>query len=186
MSCHGGFSLEEVTRRSWFNPEKILEDAGLRSGMVFADVGSGDGFFTILAAEVVGDKGMVYAVDTDPAAIETLKRKSNMKRLINVKALTAEAEETVFCQGCVDIVFYSIVLHDFRNPVKVLENAKQMLKPSGRLVDLDWKKKRTKQGPPSHIRFSEEKAQQLIESAGFKIESVNDAGQDHYVIFAKS
>ena len=186
MSCHGGFSLEGATRRSWFNPEKILEDAGLRSGMVFADVGSGDGFFTILAAEVVGDKGMVYAVDTDPAVIEALKRKSNMKRLINVKALVAEAEETVFCQGCVDIVFYSIVLHDFRNPVKVLENAKQMLKPSGRLVDLDWKKKRTIAGPPVSIRFSEEKALQLIEGAGFKIERVNDAGQDHYAIFAKS
>ena len=69
MGCHGGFSLDEATRRSWFNPETILETAGLRSGMVFVDVGCGDGFFTIMAAQVVGPKGMVYAVDTDPFMI---------------------------------------------------------------------------------------------------------------------
>ena len=185
MSCHGGFSLDEDTRRRWFNPEKVLKDTGLRSGMVFVDVGCGDGFFTILAANVVGAKGKIYAVDTDASAIERLKRKLAEKGLANVKALVAEAEETVFCQECADIVFYSIVLHDFHDPAKVLVNAKQMLKPSGRLVDLDWKKKRMPFGPPFEIRFSEEQAQELIKNAGFKVESVRDAGRDHYIIMAK-
>ena len=75
MSCHGGFSLDEATRRSWFNPEKVLADAGLRSGMVFVDVGCGDGFFTIMAAQLVGEKGMVYAVDTDVSALRGLNAK---------------------------------------------------------------------------------------------------------------
>lgn len=177
--------MDEATRRSWFNPEKVLEDAGLRSGMVFVDVGSGDGFFTILAAQVAGEKGLVYAVDTDASAIERLKGKAEEKGLTNVKALVAKAEETVFCQGCADIVFYSIVLHDFRNPAKVLLNAKRMLKPNGRVVDLDWKKKQTSHGPPLRIRFSQEKAQRLMEAAGFKVESVRDLGIDHYIIVAK-
>ena len=185
MSCHGGFSLDEATRRSWFNPEKVLEDAGLRVGMVFADVGCGDGFFTILAAQLVGEKGRVYAVDTDASAIERLKRKAAEKGLANVKAVVAEAEETVFCDGCADVVFYSIVLHDFHDTAKVLLNSKRMLKPSGRLVDLDWKKKQTEIGPPVRIRFSEEQAQRLIKNAGFNVESVRDAGRDHYVVVAK-
>ncbi|MFH0897333.1 MAG: methyltransferase domain-containing protein [Candidatus Bathyarchaeota archaeon] len=37
-----------------------------------------------------------------------------------------------------DFVFFGIVLHDFKDPEKVLENAKKILKPYGRLVDLDW------------------------------------------------
>ena len=185
MSCHGGFSLDEATRRSWFNPEKVLVDAGLRSGMVCVDVGCGDGFFTILAARLVGEKGRVYAVDTDSSAIERLKRKAADKGLANVKAVVAEAEETVFCDGCADVVFYSIVLHDFHDPAKVLVNAMRMLKPSGRLVDLDWKKKQTEIGPPVRIRFSEEQAQRLIKNAGFNVESVKDAGRDHYIIMAK-
>ena len=185
MGCHGGFSLDEATRRSWFNPEKVLADSGLRSGMVFVDLGCGDGFFTILAAEIVGEKGKVYAVDTDASAIERLKRKAAEKGLANVKAVVAEAEETVFCDGCADIVFYSIVLHDFHDLAKVLLNAKRMLKPSGRLVDVDWKKKQTEIGPPVRIRFSEEQAQRLIKNAGFSVESVRDAGRDHYVVVAK-
>jgi ubiquinone/menaquinone biosynthesis C-methylase UbiE len=185
MACHGGFSLGETTRRSWFDPEKVLKDAGLRSGMVFVDVGSGDGFFTILAAEVVGEKGVVYAVDRDSSAIERLRRRAAEKGFANVKAVVAEAEETVFCEACADVVFYSIVLHDFRDPAKVLQNARRMLKPSGRLVDLDWKKKRMSFGPPVQIRFSEEKASALMEAAGFKIESVQDVGPYHYLIIAK-
>jgi ubiquinone/menaquinone biosynthesis C-methylase UbiE len=185
LGCHGGFSLDEATRRSWLNPEKVLADSGLSSGMVFVDVGCGDGFFTILVARVVGEKGMVYAVDTDASAIEKLKRKAVEKGLANVKAVVDEAEETVFCDACADVVFYSIVLHDFHDPAKVLVNAKRMLKPSGCLVDLDWKKKRTSFGPPIRIRFSEEQAQRLIRNAGFNVESVRDAGRDHYIIMAK-
>jgi ubiquinone/menaquinone biosynthesis C-methylase UbiE len=185
MSCHGGFSLDEATRRSWFNPEKVLADAGLRSGMMFVDVGCGDGFFTILAAQLVGEKGMVYAVDTDASAIERLKRKTAKKGLANVKTVVSEAEETVFCDGCADIVFYSIVLHDFRDPAKVLRNARRMVKKDGKLVDLDWKKKPTVHGPPVAIRLSEEQASRIIEDAGFKIESVKDAGHNHYLIVAK-
>ena len=185
MGCHGGFSLDEATRRSWFNPEKTLKTAGLRSGMVFVDVGCGDDFFTIMAAQVVGAKGMVYAVDADPSAIDRLKRKASDKRLTNVKAVAAEAEETVFCNKCADIVFYSIVLHDFHDPAKVLLNAKQMLKHTGRLVNLDWKKKQMVHGPPFQIRFSKEQAQTLIRNAGFTVESAHVVGKDHYVIVAK-
>ena len=89
------------------------------------------------------------------------------------------------CDGCADVVFYSIVLHDFHDPAKVLVNAKRMFKPFGRLVDLDWKKKQTEIGPPLRIRFSEEQAQRLIKDAGFKVESVRDVGRDHYVVVAK-
>jgi ubiquinone/menaquinone biosynthesis C-methylase UbiE len=172
MGCHGGFSLDESIRRNWFNPEKVLKNIGLRPGMVFADIGCGDGFFTILAAQVVGKKGMVYAVDTDASAIARLKRKAAEKGLDNVKAVVAEAEETVFCERCADVIFYSIVLHDFRDPTKVLRNAKRMLKLDGLLVDLDWKKKQMEHGPPFRIRFSEE-------------ESVAEAGSNHYLVMAK-
>jgi ubiquinone/menaquinone biosynthesis C-methylase UbiE len=184
MACHGGFSLDETVRRRWFNPEKILQDAGVKSGMVFVDVGSGDGFFTIMAAEFVGKTGKVYAVDTDASAIERLKRRATEKGFTNVEAVVAEAETTLFCDYCADIVLYSIVLHDFHDPVRVLKNARRMLKPSGKMLDLDWKKRNMPFGPPERIRFTEEKASGLIESAGFKILRTSDVGPYHYVVVA--
>ena len=185
MSCHGGFFLEETVRRKWYNPEAVLESVGLRSGMVFMDVGCGDGFFTLLAAQAVGETGKVYAVDVDASAIERLKRKAAEQGLKNVHAAVGEAEETVFCSQCADIVFYSMVLHDFKDPAQVLLNAKKMLKPTGTLVDLDWKKKLMPFGPPFPIRFSQAKATDLITQAGFTLKSVKEAGRYHYIITAK-
>ena len=183
MTCHGGFALDETTRRSWYNPEAILQD--LRPGMVFADVGCGDGFFTILAAKKVGEKGKVYAVDVDASAIKKLNSKAEVEGLKNIIAKVGRGEETVFCNKCADFVFYSMVLHDFDDPAKVLKNAKQMLKDDGRLIDLDWKKKEMPFGPPVKIRFSEEHVSNLMKNAGFKIENIKDVGNYHYVVTGK-
>jgi ubiquinone/menaquinone biosynthesis C-methylase UbiE len=185
MSCHGGFSLDEATRREWYNPELILQTIGLRSGMVFVDVGCGEGFFSILASKIVGEKGKIYAVDTDDSAIEKLKRKTKVEGLKNLTAKVGKAEETVLCKECADFVFYSMVLHDFYDPAKVLQNAREMIKPDGLLVDLDWKKIDIPFGPPVSIKFSEEQASNLIKSQGFTIADVRNVGPYHYVITAK-
>jgi len=177
---------EAKLRRQWRKPETTLKQVGLHAGMVFMDIGCGDGFFTLPAAQIVGEKGAVYAVDTDAAAIEKLKDNAAEKGLTNITAKIGSGEETVFCTECADIVFCSRVLHDFKDPEKVLRNAKTMLKPAGRLVNLDWKKKHTMFGPPLHIRFSEEQAADLIRAAGFAVESVKSAGRNFYVVTART
>jgi hypothetical protein len=59
-----------------------------------------------------------------------------------------------------------------------------MLKKPGKLVDLDWKKELMEFGPPLNIRFSEEKAIQLIELSGFKVQKLKASGLYHYLIVA--
>jgi len=183
ISMHG-FFVEENVRRQWFNPEGILKAIGLREGMVFADIGCGDGFFSILAAKVVGDKGKVYAVDVNPDSVRSLREKASEIGFDNLSAKVGRAEDTVFCEGCADIVFYSIVLHDFGDPLKVLQNAKCMLKSSGVLANLDWKKEEMPFGPPVNIRFSEQKAKSLIEKSGFGTANIMDVGKYHYLVLA--
>ena len=60
-----------------------------------------------------------------------------------------------------------------------------MLKPSGKLVDLDWKPEPMPLGPPLERRFSIDKARKLIEAEGLHVKSVTDAGPYHYIIVAK-
>jgi ubiquinone/menaquinone biosynthesis C-methylase UbiE len=183
MVCHGGFSLDEKTRRSWYNPEAVLLD--LKVGMTFADIGCGDGFFSLLAAKKVGANGKVYAVDIDPLGIEKLKSKAKTEGLTNIMAQAGKAEDTSFCTACVDVVFYSMDLHDFNDALKVLQNAKQMLKPNGRLIDLDWKKAQMPFGPPEAIRFSEQHVAELLKAAGLKLVNTKEAGPYHYIVTAK-
>jgi ubiquinone/menaquinone biosynthesis C-methylase UbiE len=175
----------EEERRNWQNPDAILVSIGLKPGLTFLDIGCGDGFFAIPAARIVGEKGVVYGLDSDEDAIDRLGKRARAEGLLNLNLKVGEAEETVLCKGCADIVFFGIVLHDFDSAPKVLSNARKMLKPDGRLVDLDWKKEPMNRGPPLRIRFSEEEAADLIEKAGLKIETVNTSEPYHYVIIAR-
>ena len=61
----------------------------------------------------------------------------------------------------------------------------KMLKLTGVLVNLDWKKEQMSFGPPMHIRFSENKAAELLKQAGFTVASIKEAGSYHYVVTAK-
>jgi ubiquinone/menaquinone biosynthesis C-methylase UbiE len=181
---HRRFYDDETERRKWQNPDAILAMIGLKPSFTFIDVGCGEGFFAIPAAKVVGRKGKVYALDIDEDAIAELKRNAARQGLKNLQAVVGGAEETVLCEACADILFFGIVLHDFKAPVKVLANAKIMLKPAGRLVDLDWKKEIAAFGPPLKIRFSEDQASNLIREAGFKVEQATEVGPYHYILIA--
>ena len=55
MEHFGGILRDEQERRKWQNPEDILAEIGLRSGMTFMDIGCCQGFFTIPAARIVVD-----------------------------------------------------------------------------------------------------------------------------------
>jgi ubiquinone/menaquinone biosynthesis C-methylase UbiE len=178
------FQYNEQERKKRQDPFKILKDIGLKSGMVFIDIGSNEGFFTIPATQIVGSKGHVYALDIDDVAIAKLSQKIDKLNIKNCLAMTANAEEFCFDQGIADILFLGTVLHDFKNPLKVLKNAKSMLKNNGTLINLDWQKKDMIIGPPPNIRFSTLKAQKLIEKAGLRVVSIEDYDQFYYLIKA--
>jgi ubiquinone/menaquinone biosynthesis C-methylase UbiE len=178
------FLADDPERNQWQNPEQILSSIGLREGMVFVDLGCGEGYFAIPAARRVRNYGKVFAVDINAESVERLRTRAEKEGLKNLVSRVGEAENIRFCEGCADIVFFGIDLHDFRDPVAVLQNAKQMLGPQGRLVDLDWKDEPMEMGPPLGKRFSIKKARHLIESVGLRIQSVQDAGPYHYLIIA--
>jgi ubiquinone/menaquinone biosynthesis C-methylase UbiE len=182
---HKRYRHDDESRVKWQNPEATLTEIGLASGMVFADLGCGEGFFALPAARIVGPEGQVYALDIDAEAINLLKQAAEKEGLGNIIAVAGEGESTVLCEACADIVFFGIVLHDFTDPAMVLRNAGRMVKPEGRLVNLDWKKEQMDLGPPVEIRFDEDKAARLISDAGFSVEKVEGISPYHYVITAK-
>lgn len=173
-------------RKHWQNPETILNRIGLKSSQVFMDLGCGNGFFAIPAARIVGENGKIYGLDINKDAIFAFEDRVQKEGLKNIVTIFGKAEESIFCEDCCDIVFLANVLHDFGDPSKVLRNARRMIKTSGRLVDVDWKKKTTLMPrPPLRKRFSEADASSLIRKAGFEIELVGETGPYHYIIIAK-
>ncbi len=176
---------DDAERLTWQNPDTILTEAGLKPGDTLIDLGCGEGFFALPAARIVGPRGKVYGLDTRSQAIAAVQEKAARWGLGNLVLKVGRAEEVVLCDQCADIVFLGIVLHDFDDPALVLRNAARMLKPEGRLTNLDWKKEPMPWGPPLHIRFDPERATGLIEAAGFSLESTDTSARFHYVISAR-
>lgn len=181
---HHEFAYNEADRLQRQNPVDILSRIGLGPNMVMIDVGSNDGYFTIPAAKLVGSGGHIFAVDVSELAIQKLNEKLKLASITNCTTLTAKAEETIFVEAKADLVFMGTVLHDFEDPEKVLINARKMLKKNGKLVNLDWRKKKTDMGPPLEKRFSKDKASKMVEAAGLKIIKLQNYDDNYYLIEA--
>jgi len=176
--------ISDGDRRKMMDPDILLSKIGLKPGMTLMDVGCGQGFFALPAARIAGPEGRVYGIDIDDEAIDLLGRRASDAGL-NIILLRGEAEKTVACKGCADIVFLCISLHDFADPEKVLDNAWHMLKPGGVLADLDGKKVGTDGKTHAGKRISEKEASKLLEGANFNVESVEDISDWLYLILAK-
>ena len=95
--------MDSPLRYRLSHPVRILGGAGIRPGQEVLEIGCGTGFFTIPAAELVGDEGRVYAVDPHPLAIEQVTRKIQAARLTNVRLIRADATEAGLASGCIDL-----------------------------------------------------------------------------------
>ncbi len=165
----------------WQNPHEILLEIGLKPGDTFIDVGSGDGYFAIPAAKIVGEHGRIFALDSNGEALRRLQVMAASERLDNISLKKGYAEDVVLCRGCADFVFFGIVLHDFRDPTKALRNAMIMLKKGGKLINLDFTKD-SNIGPPKSIKFSRETATRIIEDAGFNVIEVRGIEPYSYLV----
>jgi ubiquinone/menaquinone biosynthesis C-methylase UbiE len=172
-------------RRLWQDPEAILEVIGLKPGDTLADIGAGDGYFSLPAAKIVGAAGTVYAMDFSPEAMASLQGKATEACLKNIRPITGDVEQEIICSKCADVVLLANVLHDFLHPLRALANIKSMLKTGGTLADLDWKKEPMQaHGPPLAKRLDQDEATALLQQAGFKVTKNTLSGPFHYLLLA--
>lgn len=114
-------------------PAKVLTDAGVQSGMTVLDFGCGPGGFSLAAAQIVGRNGVVYAVDVQPAALESVRRGAARGGIDNLRPLLGD-EISQVPSASVDMVLLYDVLHIDPDPASaraLLETIHRVLKPDG-------------------------------------------------------
>jgi SAM-dependent methyltransferase len=127
--------MESPLRRRFFNPVKALKGAGIHSGQEVLEVGPGTGFFTVPAAELVGDEGRVYAIDPHPLAIEQVAGKIRDAGLTNIRLIKADATEAGLASGSIDLVLLFGVIPSPTLPLdRLLPETHRLLKPEGALA----------------------------------------------------
>ena len=109
---------------------------GVTPGGAWADLGAGTGAFTLALAELVGPEGEVIAVDRDRGALRDLER---ALRPGNAKVRTLSADFTrPLDLASLDGVVMANSLHFVRDKAPVLALVHDMLKPSGRLLLVEY------------------------------------------------
>jgi ubiquinone/menaquinone biosynthesis C-methylase UbiE len=179
--------LMSEERKQWHNPETILKFAGATKGMTMADLGSGPGFFTIPMAQITGEKGLVYAVDSNQNMLDSLK--GNLARSkVNpkvIKIVNSDVCNTGISKESVDLVIFANVLHEVADKKAFFGEVKRISKVTAIIVDVDWKKIQTEHGPPLESRLSENEATQIFSKSGFAVVKQTDAGPYHYELICK-
>lgn len=127
--------MESPLRRRFFDPVRALKVAGIQSGQEVLEVGCGTGFFTIPAAELVGDEGHVYAVDLHPLAIEQVAKKIRDAGLTNVRLIKADALRTGLASDCMGLVLlFGVIPSPTLSLDRLLPEMYRLLKPEGVLA----------------------------------------------------
>lgn len=87
------------------DPYESLRAAGLSPGQQVLEVGCGPGFFTLPAAEMVGQDGSVTSLDVSPAAVEHVEQKVEQAGASNVEVVLANVADTNLPDESFDLAF---------------------------------------------------------------------------------
>jgi len=172
--------LDAPERRTTQDPVRLWKEVDLAEGEVVVDVGAGSGFFSFPASDLVGPRGHVFAVDVSRDLVDLLRERSEGRRFRNVEAVLSTARHIPLEDAAADVVLLANVLHGL--PPSTLDEAVRTLRPGGRLVNVDWKKTPTPEGPPVKHRLSPAEAARALSARGLRPRRSFDLGPSHYVL----
>ncbi len=165
--------FESKERDQWQKPERVVEALGLKPGSAVADIGAGTGYFTRRFSKAVGAGGKVYAIDSEPAMADYLKKEVKEKDLKNVTVELVKPGSPDLAPQSVDLIFLCVVLHHVDNRIEYLRKLSGALKPGGRVVLIDFNSSSPVGPPPAH-RILEADAKDEFRQAGYRLVKEHD------------
>ena len=158
----------------------VMDTLGISPGKSVADIGAGSGFFTVLAARRVGDKGTVYAEDINPDAIQYIDARLKKEDLHNVKAVLGKPDDPLL-PAPVDAVLLLKTYHEVAQPIVLFRNLRHSLAKDAKVGVIDRNGDGTNHGVGRDVVIREMKA------AGYKViqqEDYKKDGMDYFLVFA--
>lgn len=178
MTYHSGNQL--------IDPQIVFQKSHLQPGMRVADFGCGKtGHLVFPAAVIVGEQGIVYAVDIIKELLAEIDKRAALEAFHNVRTVWADVERvgsSAIPEESLDLVFLMNILARAPEREHILEEAARLLKDKARLVIVDW----ARGGLPISPTASQLVSFPIIEkwglARGFVVQSEFSPGPYHHGI----
>ena len=148
----GTFSTEDARDRLG-EAEEVMGLAGVKAGMSVADVGAGEGYYTVRLARMVGPKGRVLAEDILPDVRDSLSDRVQRESLDNVAVKLGTPDNPMLPGQSFDRVFLVHMYHEVESPYAFLWHLRDGVKPDGLVVVVDSNRAVKHHGiPPAQLK----------------------------------
>jgi demethylmenaquinone methyltransferase/2-methoxy-6-polyprenyl-1,4-benzoquinol methylase len=127
-----GIMMESRLRKLLMNPARTLKGAGIQRGQIVLEVGCGTGFFTIPAAQMIGDQGRLVAMDVLLRYIDRVSDKVQAADLKNVQVVKRDALDTGLDAASIDtVLLFGVLPFPFLPLDRLLPEMHRVLKTEG-------------------------------------------------------
>jgi len=130
---------------------EVMDRAGVKPGMTVADIGAGEGYYTIRLAARVGAKGRVLAQDIVPEVRDVLAERAARERLDNVSVKLGTPDNPGLPENSFDRVFLVHMYHEIESPYAFLWHLRPAAKVGGRVIVVDADRPTNQHGTPPKL-----------------------------------
>jgi ubiquinone/menaquinone biosynthesis C-methylase UbiE len=171
----------EADRDARGEAESVMRLAEIAPAMRVADIGAGEGYYTVRLAEKVGAKGRVLAQDIDREALDRLGARVVRERLDNVSIKLGAPDDPKLPENSFDRVFLVHMYHEVQEPYAFLWNMWPSLKQGGQVIVVDVDRPTDQHGIPPLLLSCE------FEATGYRLVAFKDAPelQGYYAQFER-
>jgi len=163
-------------------PAELLSELNLKEGDIFIDIGAGNGFFSLPAAEIVGERGKVYSVDVEIDMLLDLKHRAQQAGLTDRIEICKSEDNDANLHQEADFMLFAYLFHEVDEKEKFLNNYFSFLKKGSRVVFIEWDTDKREEGPPIHHRVKREQLKSMLEQRNIKNIEVKDIDYNSYLI----
>jgi len=139
MSFHGAPWLIREERDQEENTKLLLKALQVKEGQTVADIGCGNGFYTLQLARLVGPQGRVLAVDIQPEMLALLNKRAAEAGIQNIEPVLSTPADPKLPPGELDLVLLVDVYHEFAYPEQMLGAMRDSLKPTGHVALAEYR-----------------------------------------------
>jgi ubiquinone/menaquinone biosynthesis C-methylase UbiE len=126
--------LDLPLRRQYLDPGEVLGMYGVTAGMTLLEVGCGTGLFTVEMARMLGDQGLVHAVDVQPSMIEKTRARMTGAGVAHMVQLHhVGVYDLPFADDTIDLAVLISTLGEVPDKPAALSELRRVLKPGARL-----------------------------------------------------